>query len=770
MASEIKVTINAKGIITGGKEVENGLQKIRSQAKQTQNDLKKAVQLDLSASSPQLSDFAGKIKSLSGGLGLVSKAGAAGVVIAAVGAAALHAADASERLNNALLGLRTVAKNTGTDVDTITKAAIGLASDGLIPLADVSASLKNLLSSGLSAEKSIKLFNALKDTSAFNRQGFLSMGEAIRGATEGIKNGNSILVDNAGVTKNLSIMHKEYAAAIGKTVGKLSEAEKKEAEYVGILRESEKFLGDAARAADTYTGAKARLGTAIERATAKLGDFITQSSLVKGSMNIISDYIDALTIEKDSAYYLKEYTRQLETLNKQTGDLYRANTNIRNTLADQIIKIQKIQELEKLRGAQGEYEAKQVRDKIAATKAQEEASRKAGELEAKRLQDVEKLKKQLIDSGKSELQALKDLRDRRLELAKGDADARLLIEKDYQAKVAALNKKSNDAAAKAARQLTKLKKEAYEALAKGASDPFSSPQKSEQIKKDAKLSREFDTRSTIGRGLGAAGLVTQGESGAQQLVSGVAAMGLDSFMPGLGQAAKPLLDAFAQGPAAVKGMVKEFTGALPDIVTGFIAAIPVFIETLADELPTIVERLAEETPVIIAKLVESLPRIIHKLQALMPKIAFQLASELIKNLPRIVSEAARAIYEAISEALSSLTGGASDAGKSANDWMGDNLGFKFARGGEVPSGAGTAFRDTVPSMLMGGERVLDRSTNMAFKRFVDETGGSGATDVLLARIINLLEQPMQVNTTAKVENKAFADIMLQMKRTAQRIS
>jgi hypothetical protein len=47
--------------------------------------------------------------------------------------------------------------------------------------------------------------NRFKDSAAFGKQGALSFGEAIRGATEGIKNGNSILVDNAGVTKNLSV-------------------------------------------------------------------------------------------------------------------------------------------------------------------------------------------------------------------------------------------------------------------------------------------------------------------------------------------------------------------------------------------------------------------------------------------------------------------------------------------------------------------------------------------------------------------------------------
>ena len=45
------------------------------------------------------------------------------------------------------------------------------------------------------------------------------MGEAIKSAAEGIKNENSILVDNAGVTKNLSVIWDEYAASIGNIMG-----------------------------------------------------------------------------------------------------------------------------------------------------------------------------------------------------------------------------------------------------------------------------------------------------------------------------------------------------------------------------------------------------------------------------------------------------------------------------------------------------------------------------------------------------------------------
>ena len=63
------------------------------------------------------------------------------------------------------------------------------------------------------------------------------MGEAIKSAAEGIKNENSILVDNAGVTKNLSVIWDEYAASIGKTAATLTDAEKRIATTQGIMRD-----------------------------------------------------------------------------------------------------------------------------------------------------------------------------------------------------------------------------------------------------------------------------------------------------------------------------------------------------------------------------------------------------------------------------------------------------------------------------------------------------------------------------------------------------
>lgn len=161
---------------------------------------------------------------------------------------------AANEMESALLGLTSVARNTGQAIQLTEDAAVSLTKNGLLTVKEASEGLRNLLAAGFGLREARQLMDALTDSAAFNRQGTLAMGQAIVGATQGIKNQNSIMVDNAGITKNLSVLYREYAATIGKTVGVLTEAEKRTAIYLGILREASVFAGDAEKVTRTLNG------------------------------------------------------------------------------------------------------------------------------------------------------------------------------------------------------------------------------------------------------------------------------------------------------------------------------------------------------------------------------------------------------------------------------------------------------------------------------------------------------------------------------------
>lgn len=168
-------------------------------------------------------------------------------------------------------GLEAVANRTGVGIGRAMQEAEKLAADGLISMQDAQKALQNLLARGYDIDDATKTIAALKDSAVSGRAAHLSMAEAVVTATEGLKNENSILVDNAGVTKNVSVMWKEYAASIGKTVNDLTQQEKVQAEVSGIMRETAAFTGQAAAAADTLQGQMAKIDAQSKAASAQLG-------------------------------------------------------------------------------------------------------------------------------------------------------------------------------------------------------------------------------------------------------------------------------------------------------------------------------------------------------------------------------------------------------------------------------------------------------------------------------------------------------------------
>lgn len=200
--------------------------------------------------------------------------------------------DAAVRQQNALMGLASVAKGTGNDLEKTTQAAKDLASDGLMPLGDSAAGLKNLLAAGFSLPQAIKLMERFKDSAAFGRQGSLEFGQAIVGATEGIKNGNSALVDNAGVTKNLSNMLVDAGYSAQDLAKAGDDVNVRMALYNGIIKETANQTGDAAKLSESFGGALARQTTATTNLQVALGTAL-QPILTK-VMEAIAPIVEAI--------------------------------------------------------------------------------------------------------------------------------------------------------------------------------------------------------------------------------------------------------------------------------------------------------------------------------------------------------------------------------------------------------------------------------------------------------------------------------------------
>lgn len=185
------------------------------------------------------------------------------------------AVNEANKLFNAFQGLNAVAKGFGIQTKDAQAAVQDLASRGFLSLTEAALAYKTAMSTGLGLEQSTALINSLADSAAYNRQSFYTMGGAIQASLDGIKNGNSVLSDAVGVTKNLSVMQKEYAASIGTTAGRLTDAQKIQAAYNGFINEGRLFVGNADEAMQGFTGTQARFTQATNEASVAFGQAFT---------------------------------------------------------------------------------------------------------------------------------------------------------------------------------------------------------------------------------------------------------------------------------------------------------------------------------------------------------------------------------------------------------------------------------------------------------------------------------------------------------------
>lgn len=199
------------------------------------------------------------------------------LIATAFGAAAIikfgkDSIDAASNLSNAWLGLGSIVEGQGKSFSKAKGFINDYISDGLVPLENAVTAYKNLAARGYETDQIEQLMTALKNSAAFNRQASYTMGEAIQTATEGLKNENSILVDNAGVTKNVSVMWREYAQSLGVGERSLTLAQKRQAEFNGIMEETKFQMGDAAKLAGTYSGQVAMLSFNFQQLKVAVGE------------------------------------------------------------------------------------------------------------------------------------------------------------------------------------------------------------------------------------------------------------------------------------------------------------------------------------------------------------------------------------------------------------------------------------------------------------------------------------------------------------------
>lgn len=200
---------------------------------------------------------------------------------------------AAMQLSDAMTGLQSILDGQGRSFSGAKAFLEDYVKDGLIPMVNAAAAYKNLAMRGYDDSQIQKTLVALKNSAAFGRQASLTMGEAVQSASEGLKNENSILVDNAGVTKNVAKMWDEYAKSVGTTANNLTQQQKIQAEVTGILEESKYQTGDAAKVAGTLSGQLQQLSFNFNNLKIAVGNIV--NPIVQAFLPAVNSAISAVT-------------------------------------------------------------------------------------------------------------------------------------------------------------------------------------------------------------------------------------------------------------------------------------------------------------------------------------------------------------------------------------------------------------------------------------------------------------------------------------------
>ena len=245
------------------------------------------TRLDAKGFNRGIKSIMGSLKGVAAAIGIAFGVG----VIANFGKTAVSAAS---ELAAAMTGLQSVVDGTGGSFATAQKFINDYIQDGLVPATNAINAYKNLTLRGYDTSQIEKVMTALKDSASFGRQSSLSIGEAVQSASEGLKNENSILVDNAGVTKNVAKMWDDYAKSIGTTAAALTKQQKIQAEVDGIMQETRFQTGDAAKLTGGYAGMVAALSTSFYNLRVALGNVLIP--ILSQIIPLIKTAVDGLTV------------------------------------------------------------------------------------------------------------------------------------------------------------------------------------------------------------------------------------------------------------------------------------------------------------------------------------------------------------------------------------------------------------------------------------------------------------------------------------------
>jgi len=195
-------------------------------------------------------------------------------------------------------GLEFILKAQGRDIQQAKNFLEEYTADGLVPMMNAQKAYRNLLARGYDTKQLEDMLNVFKDSAVYLRRSQYDIGGAIEATTMGFRTERSILSDAAGIEQNLFKMWQAYAKETGTTVSQMTIAEKRIAEYNGVMREGATYTGAAATYTQTYAGRVAQLTAAMISLKTSVGNMLIPvlNQIVPVLTNVIRKFTQLFNI------------------------------------------------------------------------------------------------------------------------------------------------------------------------------------------------------------------------------------------------------------------------------------------------------------------------------------------------------------------------------------------------------------------------------------------------------------------------------------------
>jgi len=538
---------------------------------------------------------------------------------------------------------------------------------------------------------------------------------------------------------------------------------------------NKKFAGVGAESIKTFGGRLGQLKITIEDIGKAIGGLIIKNGALEAGFRLINKTLKSFLPPTSEVEKINREIKDLEKSLKSANTLFKLSgktssgeeNRIKNLKEEISLRKQKLVDLKK------EKETKDAIETSDSTNNRQRIVREKQlkELSDQRIKDLEALTKKYENFATDRIKQLQNERDAELKIVGNNANLRIKVEENYTNLIAQEQKKRTDDFNKQADEQAKKIKELSQlrasAFTQGKQNIFGNKEVKEQFKTDAQAELNFE----LGQAGGFAESLLSGAEGARKLLVEGGKAVANTIIPGLGEVAGPLLDAFSQGPEAVKGLVDGFINAVPELITAIVESIPVFIDALIAGIPRLIDSLIASLPTIINALARSMPFVGIKLALEMPKIAVSFVTSLIKEAPRIVTGIISGLGDGLKDLLKSINPFSSSSSGGGISGAIKKVGkvFGFAEGGQgfvkqVPQGFNA---DSFPARLTSGELVVDRSTAFKLKEFLrsnDEPKESGLSNSLLVGILNELKQGQKAVIQLQIGSRELANQIIELRR------